>query len=84
MDKIIDNKMLFAVASFFNGYGVPSFLKGDVKKGIKTLVLGLVTLGILFIVNTIKGLMVAIEVIKMTDEEYAAKKGTIEVPTIPA
>ena len=84
MDKIIDNKMLFAVACFFNGYGVPSFLKGDVKKGIKTLVLGLVTLGILFIVNTIKGLMVAIEVIKMTDEEYAAKKGTIEVPTIPA
>ena len=51
-------------------------MQGQTKTGILRIVLGIVTCGILGIVNTIMGIIMGIEILKMSEEEYAAKKGT--------
>ena len=80
----MDNRTLFGIMMIlFNGYGVPSFMQGDVKNGILKIVLGIVTCSVLFYVNTIMGIIEGIKILKMTDEEYAEKKGTFFVG-IPA
>ncbi len=73
----MDNRILFAIMTIiFNSYGVPCFMQGQVKTGILRIVLGVVTCGVLGIYNTIMGIIMGIEILKMSDEEYAAKKGT--------
>jgi hypothetical protein len=62
----------------FNCYGIPCFMQGDAKKGILRIVLGVVSCGIIAIINEIKGIIMGIEILKMSDEEYAAKKGTFD------
>jgi len=42
------------------------------------LVLGMVTFGIIALINTVKGIILGIEILKMSDEEYASKKGTFD------
>ena len=75
----MDNRILFGIMCIiFNSYGVPCFMQGEVKKGIMRIVLGVVTCGVVYIINFIKGIIMGIEILKMTDEEYAEKKGTFD------
>ena len=73
----MDNKTLFGIMCIlFNSYGVPCFMQGQTKTGILRIVLGIVTCGVLAIYNLIMGIIMGIEILKMSEEEYAAKKGT--------
>lgn len=73
------NKTLFGVMCIiFNSYGVPCFMQKQVKTGILRIVLGVVTFGIVGIINLVKGIILGINVLKMTDEEFAEKFGTID------
>ena len=73
----MNNKILFGIMCIlFNGLGVPCFMQGQVKTGILRIVLGIVTCDVLYIYNTIMGIIMGIEILKMSDEEYEAKKGT--------
>ena len=76
---MLDNKVLFGVMCIlFNSYGVPCFLQGDTQKGVKRIVFGFVTCGIVAFINMIKGIILGIEILNMTDEEYERKKGTFD------
>lgn len=73
------NKTTFGILTIlFNSYGVPCFIQGNVKAGILRIVLGIVTCGIIGVINTIKGIILGIQVLKMTEEEFKAKLGTID------
>ena len=75
----MDNKILFGIMCIiFNAYGVPCFMQGKTKAGILRIVLGVVTFGIVSLINCIKGIILGIQVLKMSDEEYAEKKGTLD------
>ena len=74
----MDNRILYGVMCIlFNEYGVPCFMRGEVKKGVLRIVLGVVTFGIVAIINFVKGIILGVKVLKMTDEEYAEVKGTL-------
>lgn len=74
----MDNRILFGIMCIiFNSYGIPCFMQGHVKTGILRIVLGCVTCGVIGIINTIQGIILGITVLKMSDEEYAQKKGTL-------
>ena len=69
----MDNKVLFGVMTIiFNSIGVPCFMQGKVGAGILRIVLAYVTCGVIGIINTVKGIIRGIAILKMTDEEYAA------------
>ena len=73
----MDNRVLFGwMCILFNNIGVPCFIQGQTKTGILRIVLGIVTCGIISLINVIKGIIMGIQILKMTDEEYNAKKGT--------
>ncbi|MBQ4105679.1 MAG: hypothetical protein IJC86_04770 [Clostridia bacterium] len=73
------NKTTFGILTIlFNSVGVPCFIQGQVKTGILRIVLGVVTCGVLGIVNEIKGIILGIQVLKMTEEEFKNKLGTID------
>ncbi len=73
------NKTTFGILTIlFNSYGVPCFIQGNVKAGILRIVLAIVTCGIIGIINVIQGIILGIKVLKMTDEEFEAQKGTID------
>jgi hypothetical protein len=75
----MDNRVLFAVLCIlFNQLGVPCFIQGNASKGIKRILFGFLTCGVIAIINAIKGIIMGIQILKMTDEEYAAKKGTFD------
>lgn len=57
----------------FNSIGVPYFMQGEIKKGILRIVLGIITFGIIEIINFVKGIILGVQVLKMTDEEFAEK-----------
>ena len=74
----MDNRVLFGVMCIiFNSYGVPCFMQGEVKKGVIRIILAIVTFGIIGIINFVKGIILGVEVLKMTDEEFAEKKYTL-------
>ena len=74
----MDNKVLFGIMCIiFNSIGVPCFMKGKVKTGILRIVLGVVTCGVIGVINEIQGIILGIQVLTMSDEEYAEKKDTI-------
>lgn len=70
------NKTLFGILTIlFNGIGVPHFITGNVKKGILVIVLNIIPCFgwvVCPIVNFIKGIISAVKIFKMTDEEYEA------------
>ncbi|MBR2447470.1 MAG: hypothetical protein IKK71_00905 [Clostridia bacterium] len=73
----MDNKVLFGIMCIiFNSYGVPCFMQGQVRTGVMRIVLGVVSCGVIGIINVVKGIILGIQILKMSDEEYAAKKGT--------
>ncbi len=74
----MDNRMLFGfMCIFLNSYGVPCFMQGHVSAGVWRIVLGCVTFGVIAIINFVKGIILGVKVLKMTDEEYAEVKGTL-------
>ena len=73
----MDNRILFGIMCIiFNEYGVPCFMQGQIKKGILRIVLTIITFGIIGVINFVYGIILGVEVLKMSDEEYAEKKGT--------
>ncbi len=73
----MDNRVLFGVLTLlFNAYGVPCFLQGQVKAGILRNVFGIISCSVIYLINAIKGIILGIQILKMSDEEYAEKKGT--------
>lgn len=74
----MDNKILFGIMTIiFNSIGVPCFMQGRVGTGIWRIVLGVVTCGIIGIINEIMGIILGIQILKMSDEEFQEKKETI-------
>ncbi len=74
----MDNRVLFGVMCIiFNSIGVPCFMQKQIKTGILRIVLGIVTCGVIEIINLVKGIILGVQVLNMTDEEYAEKKGTL-------
>ena len=72
------NKIVFGIMCIiFNAYGVPCFMQKQIGTGIKRIILGIVTFGVIALINEIKGIILGIQVLKMSDEEYEARKGTI-------
>jgi hypothetical protein len=79
MNKPMD-KMVFAILTLlFHAYGVNCFLQGDTKTGIIRIVLSLVTCGLCGTIFGIMGIILAIKVFQMSDEEYQAAYGTIDM-----
>ena len=75
----MDNKAVFAIMCIlFNAYGVPCFMQGKKNLGLKRILFGFITLGVLAIVNAVKGIILGVNVLKMTDEEFAEKKYTLD------
>ena len=71
----MENKTLFGIMCIiFNSYGVPCFMQGNVSAGICRIVLGVVTCGVIGVINVIKGIILGIQVLKMSEEEYQEKK----------
>ena len=78
----MDNRIAFGIICIIlNGIGVPCFMQGNVKTGVLRIVLGVVTCGIIMLINEIKGIILGISILKMTDEEYAEKKNTLSSGT---
>lgn len=72
------NKVVFGIMCIiFNSYGVPCFMQGNVGTGILRIVLGIVTFGVIGIINMIKGIILGINVLKMDDAEFQANWKTI-------
>lgn len=73
----MNNRVLFGVMCIlFNSYGVPCFMQGQTGTGIKRIVFGIISCGVIAIINAIKGIILGIKILKMTDEEYEVEKGT--------
>ena len=76
----MDNRVLFGVMTIiFNSIGVPCFMQGQVGKGILRIVLAFVTCGVIGVINEIMGIILGIQVLNMSDEEYNEKKGNISM-----
>ncbi len=74
----MNNKILFGIMCIaLNSYGVPCFMQGKVKTGILRIVLACVTFGVIGLINVIKGIILGIQVLKMSDAEYQEKKYTL-------
>lgn len=74
------NKTTFGILTLLlNGYGIPSFLNGNTKKGVLTIVSGVITCGVVALINEIKGIINGIKILQMTDEAFeAADKASLE------
>lgn len=82
----IMNKTLFGImAILFNSVGVPCFMQGQTKTGIIRIVLNFIPLvgWVISIINCVFGIILGINVLKMTDEEFAAQLGNLDkgIPT---
>ena len=74
----MNNKILFGIMCIvFNSYGVPCFMQGNVGTGIARIILGIVSCGVIGIINMIKGIILGIQVLNMSDEEFSEKKATL-------
>jgi hypothetical protein len=73
------NKIAFGILTIaFNSVGVPCFMQKHIKTGIMRIVLGIVSCGVIGIINEIKGIFLGISVLKMSNEEFQEKFGTID------
>ena len=78
----MDNKIVFGVLTImFNQLGVPSFLVKDTKRGIKTIIFNILVIPT--IINFIKGIIGGINILKMTDEDFAAADKATLIDAIP-
>ncbi len=80
------DKTVFGILTIIlNCYGVPCFIQKQVKTGVLRIVLSCVTLGVIGCINIVFGIIDGIEILKMSDEEYKARFGTLTrgVPKLP-
>jgi hypothetical protein len=81
---MMNNKIVFALATLmFNQIGGPYFLTKNSKQGIKTFVYGIITFGIVAIINTIKGILGGIKLLKMSNEEFAEADKASLIDALP-
>lgn len=74
----MDNRIVFGIMTIiFNSVGVPCFMAGKVKTGILRIVLGMVTFGVISLINEIMGIILGIKILCMSDEEFEANKETL-------
>ena len=74
----MENKVLFGVMTIiFNACGVPCFMAGKVKAGILRIVFGCISFGVIAVINEVKGIILGIKILRMSDEEYQANKDTL-------
>ena len=82
----MDNKILMGIMTIiFNSVGVPCFMQGHVRDGVLRIVLAFVTCGVIGVINEVMGIIKGIQILRMSDEEYAEKKATLNMgfPRIP-
>lgn len=75
------NKTLFGImAILFNSVGVPCFMQGQTKAGIIRIVLCCIPFfgQVVAVINTVFGILLGIDVLKMTEEEFQSKLGTLD------
>ena len=78
----MENKVVFGVLTIlFNQLGVPSFIVKDTKRGVKTIIFNILIIP--GIINFIKGIIAGINILKMTDEEFAAADKATLIDAIP-
>ncbi len=81
----MDNKILFGVMTLiFNAVGVPCFMAGKTKAGVLRIVLGIITFGIITFINEIMGIIKGIQILCMSDEDYAAADKSTLLMGIPS
>ena len=81
----MDNKILFGIMTIiFNSIGVPCFMQGKVGAGILRIVLGMVSCGVITIINEILGIIQGIKILCMSDEEYAAADKATLLAGVPS
>lgn len=74
----MDNRILYGIMTLiFNAYGVPNFMRGEVKTGILKIVLGVVTCGVIALINEILGIILGIKILCMSDEAFAENKANL-------
>lgn len=74
----MDNRVLFGVMCIiFNQIGVPCFMQKRIKEGVLRIVLGVVTFGVISVINFVYGIILGIEVLQMSDEEFKEKAATL-------
>lgn len=74
----MDNKVLFGIMCIiFNSYGVPCFMQGRIDVGVKRIIFGVITCGVIAVINFVKGIILGIQVLNMSDEEFEAQKATL-------
>lgn len=72
------NRIVFGIMTLiFNSIGVPCFMAGKVGAGILRIVLGVVTCGVITIINEIMGIVLGIKILCMSDAEFEEKKETL-------
>jgi hypothetical protein len=49
-------------------------MQGRIKQGILRIVLGFITFGVIEVINFVFGIILGVEVLQMSDEEFAEKK----------
>ena len=81
----MDNRILFGIMTLiFNCYGVPCFMQGNSSKGVKRIVLGVVTFGVIVIINEIMGIIQGIKILCMSDADYAAADKATLLAGVPS
>ena len=81
----MDNKILFGIMTLiFNAIGVPCFMAGKTKAGVLRIVLGIITFGIITFINEIMGIIKGIQILCMSDEDYAAADKSTLLMGIPS
>ena len=74
----MDNRVLYGIMTLiFNAYGVPCFMRGDVRTGVIRIILGVVTCGVVAVINEIMGIVLGIKILCMSDAEFQQKKGEL-------
>ena len=68
----------------FNAIGVPCFMAGKTKAGVLRIVLGIITFGIITFINEIMGIIKGIQILCMSDEDYAAADKSTLLMGIPS
>ena len=81
----MENKILFGIMTLiFNAIGVPCFMVGKTKAGILRIVLYCITFGIIGLINEIMGIIKGIQILCMSDEDYAAADKSTLLSGIPS
>lgn len=73
------DKTTFGILTIiFNCVGVPCFIQKKVSTGVWRIILLFLTCGVVGLINEIKGIILGIQVLKMTEEDFRSKFGTID------